>query len=84
MDAGYIEVGGLTTTYVLLMAIVGPVLARFADSLATRGSGGRRRRPPGGASGPLNGAGAACSRALPIRARCAMAPRTPGDGYSAT
>lgn len=35
VDAGYIEVGGLTTTYVLLMAIVGPVLARFADSLAT-------------------------------------------------
>ena len=35
VDAGYIELGGLTTTYVLLMAIVGPVLARFADSLAT-------------------------------------------------
>lgn len=32
--AGFTEVGALTTTYVLLMAIAGPVLARFADSLA--------------------------------------------------
>jgi CPA2 family monovalent cation:H+ antiporter-2 len=33
--AGFIEVGGLATTYVLLLAIAGPVLARFADTLAT-------------------------------------------------
>lgn len=35
VDAGFFEVGGLTTTYVLLLAIAGPVLARFADTLAT-------------------------------------------------
>lgn len=32
--AGFVEVGVLTTTYVLLLAITGPVLARFADSMA--------------------------------------------------
>lgn len=32
--AGFVEVGVLTTTYVLLLAVTGPVLARFADSLA--------------------------------------------------
>lgn len=33
--AGFAEVGALTTTYVLMLAIAGPVLARFADTLAT-------------------------------------------------
>jgi CPA2 family monovalent cation:H+ antiporter-2 len=32
--AGFSEVGPLATTYVLLLAIVGPVIARFADALA--------------------------------------------------
>lgn len=35
VSAGFFEVGPLTTTYVLLMAVAGPVLARLADSLAT-------------------------------------------------
>jgi CPA2 family monovalent cation:H+ antiporter-2 len=34
VSAGYTEVGGLTTTYVLIMAVSGPVLARLADTLA--------------------------------------------------
>ena len=33
--AGFIEVGALATAYVLLLAVAGPVLARFADTLAT-------------------------------------------------
>lgn len=33
--SGYAAVGTLTTTYVLLLAVIGPVLTRFADSLAT-------------------------------------------------
>lgn len=33
--AGFAEVGPLATTYVLLLAVCGPVLARLADSLAT-------------------------------------------------
>lgn len=32
--AGFSEVGTLTAAYVLLMAVTGPILARFADSLA--------------------------------------------------
>lgn len=32
--AGFVEVGVLATTYVLLLAITGPVLARFSDTLA--------------------------------------------------
>lgn len=32
--AGFAEVGALTTTYVLLLAVSGPVLARFADTFA--------------------------------------------------
>jgi len=35
VEAGFGQVGTLTTTYVLLLAISGPVLARFADTLAT-------------------------------------------------
>ncbi len=34
VTAGFVEVGALTTTYVLLLAVTGPVLARFADGLA--------------------------------------------------
>jgi CPA2 family monovalent cation:H+ antiporter-2 len=34
VSAGFTEVGVLTTTYVLLLAISGPVLSRFADTLA--------------------------------------------------
>jgi CPA2 family monovalent cation:H+ antiporter-2 len=34
VSAGYTEVGGLTTTYVLIMAVSGPILARLADTLA--------------------------------------------------
>lgn len=33
--AGFTEVGALATAYVLLLAVAGPVLARFADTLAT-------------------------------------------------
>ena len=33
--AGFIEVGALATAYVLLLAVAGPILARFADTLAT-------------------------------------------------
>ena len=33
--AGFSDVGGLATAYVLLLAITGPVLTRFADWLAT-------------------------------------------------
>ncbi len=33
--AGFSEVGGLATAYVLLLAITGPILTRFADWLAT-------------------------------------------------
>ncbi len=32
--AGFAEVGVLTTTYVLLMAVIGPILTRFSDQLA--------------------------------------------------
>lgn len=32
--AGFVEVGALATAYVLLLAVSGPVLARFADTLA--------------------------------------------------
>lgn len=34
VSAGFSEVGGLTTTYVLIMAVTGPILARVADTLA--------------------------------------------------
>jgi CPA2 family monovalent cation:H+ antiporter-2 len=34
VSAGFAEVGGLTTTYVLIMAVCGPILARVADTLA--------------------------------------------------
>lgn len=34
VSAGFAEVGVLTTTYVLLLAVVGPVLTRFSDQLA--------------------------------------------------
>jgi CPA2 family monovalent cation:H+ antiporter-2 len=33
--AGFVELGGLATAYVLLMAVAGPVLTRFADTLAS-------------------------------------------------
>lgn len=33
--AGFTEVGTISTAYVLILAIAGPILARFADSLAT-------------------------------------------------
>lgn len=32
--AGFGELGTLTTTYVLLLAVIGPILTRFADQLA--------------------------------------------------
>jgi CPA2 family monovalent cation:H+ antiporter-2 len=34
--AGLAEVGPIATAYVLLMAVVGPVLARFSEPLASR------------------------------------------------
>ncbi len=34
VSAGFGEVGVLTTTYVLLMAVIGPILTRFSDQLA--------------------------------------------------
>lgn len=34
VTAGFSEVGVLTTTYVLLLAVIGPILTRFSDQLA--------------------------------------------------
>jgi len=34
VTSGFAEVGVLTTTYVLLLAVIGPILTRFADALA--------------------------------------------------
>ncbi len=34
VTAGFAEVGVLTTTYVLLLAVIGPILTRFSDQLA--------------------------------------------------
>jgi len=34
VTAGFAEVGVLTTAYVLILAIIGPILTRFADALA--------------------------------------------------
>jgi CPA2 family monovalent cation:H+ antiporter-2 len=33
--AGFVDVGTVATAYVLLLAITGPILARFGDALAT-------------------------------------------------
>ena len=41
--AGYEQIGPLASAYVVLLAVVGPLVARFADDLPGR----RRRRDPG-------------------------------------
>jgi K+:H+ antiporter subunit KhtU len=47
VTAGFLEVGALTTTYVLLLAVAGPVLARFADGLAAPFGNRGRGQPIG-------------------------------------
>lgn len=45
VTAGYAQVGPLASAYVVILGVLGPLLARFADTLARPWVGGQRVRP---------------------------------------